>query len=514
MPWNMVLYSEQFDNGTWGKLNTTVTANTVTAPNGTTTADSIFDNAVNGSHYISSSVITVANGSTYTLSAYLKANTLSWVRLELFSGGCFFDLTNGVLGTASGATASITSVGGGWYRCAITVTSAGTTAYPSIRLSTGNGVFGYAGTGKNIYAWGAQLVLGSSAKDYFQTTDRQDVPRLTYQNGGGGCPSLLLEPQRTNIIQYSTDLANAYYVANLITVTNNFAVSPDGNQNASNISFTASIAARLEKFITGTFNNQSHTVSVYAKVSSGTQTFRLKCSHAGVADYISNDLTATTDWQRFTFTASFGASAGTGIYAGIQNGTNATAKNIQFYGLQLETNSSYATTLIPTQGANVTRIADSCFKTGISSLIGQTEGFIFGDVEGLTNYYGALSTILSVSDGTTQNRVIFSFNPSTGYLTPRIYKAGSTLFVEDYYLGTLTNRFKFAIGYGAGRAACYINGTQVKETTGLTFFSSGTLTRLGADQGEGGSKCIGKINQYVIGTVNLTNSELASLTTL
>jgi hypothetical protein len=324
----------------------------------------------------------------------------------------------------------------------------------------------------------------------------------------------LLEPQRTNIVQYSNDLANAYYVQNLITTTSNYATSPDGTQNAANISFTASNTARLEKFITGTFNNQSHTVSVYAKVTSGTQTFRLKCSHAGVADYISNDLTATTDWQRFTFTQAFGSTAGTGIFVGIQNGTVALAKNIQFYGLQLETNSSYASSLIPTNGANATRIADSCFKTGISSLIGQSEGFIFGDVIGLTNSYGSLSTILSVSDGTTNNRVMFSFNPTTGYVTPRIYKAGSTLFVEDYNLGTLTNRFKFAVGYGAGRAVCYINGIQVKETTGLTFFTSGTLTRLGADQGEGGSKCFGKINQFIIGSVNLTNTELAQLTTI
>jgi hypothetical protein len=184
------------------------------------------------------------------------------------------------------------------------------------------------------------------------------------------------------------------------------------------------------------------------------------------------------------------------------------------WGLQLEAG-SYPTSYIPTTSASATRVADACFKTGISSLIGQSEGFIFGDVEGLTNDYGGLVGILSVSDGSfSGNNVTFYFNTVTGYVTPRIFKAGSTIFVDDYYLGTLTNRFKFAIGYGGGRAVYYINGVQLKQTTGLTFFSSATLTRLGADRGDGSSLSNSKINQFVIGSVNLTNAELASLTTI
>ena len=175
---------------------------------------------------------------------------------------------------------------------------------------------------------------------------------------------------------------------------------------------------------------------------------------------------------------------------------------------------SYATSYIKTTSSSATRIADACSKTGISSLIGQSEGFIAGEVYGLTSAYGAQSTIISVSDGTTANRVIFSFNALTGYVTPRIFKAGSTIFVADVNLGDLTQRIKFAIGYGGGRAVCYINGTQVAETLGLTFFTAGTLTRFGADAGDGGSICIGKVGQYIIGKVNLTNAQLVTLTTI
>jgi hypothetical protein len=46
------------------------------------------------------------------------------------------------------------------------------------------------------------------------------------------------------------------------------------------------------------------------------------------------------------------------------------------YGAQLEAG-AYATSYIPTLGAAVTRGLDACSKTGISSLIGQTEGTLF-----------------------------------------------------------------------------------------------------------------------------------------
>lgn len=39
--YNLLTYTEQFDNAAWGKVNTTVTANYATAPDGTTTADRV-----------------------------------------------------------------------------------------------------------------------------------------------------------------------------------------------------------------------------------------------------------------------------------------------------------------------------------------------------------------------------------------------------------------------------------------------------------------------------------------
>jgi hypothetical protein len=52
------------------------------------------------------------------------------------------------------------------------------------------------------------------------------------------------------------------------------------------------------------------------------------------------------------------------------------SKSVYLYGFQYETG-SYSTSYLPTYGTSATRTADSCSKTGISSLIGQTEGTIF-----------------------------------------------------------------------------------------------------------------------------------------
>jgi hypothetical protein len=58
---------------------------------------------------------------------------------------------------------------------------------------------------------------------------------------------------------------------------------------------------------------------------------------------------------------------------------NGLTTNLYVYGAQLEAG-SYATSYCPTLAAAVTRGADAASKTGISSLIGQTEGTLFAEI--------------------------------------------------------------------------------------------------------------------------------------
>jgi hypothetical protein len=115
-----------------------------------------------------------------------------------------FDLENGVVGGVVGAVGYRFNYhidfGNGWYRCTISATATAT--------ASGNGflLFNYfnrlqirveTNSLGGVYLWGAQLVEGSSALTYQKTVDRLDIPRIDYT--GGGCPSILLEPQRTNL---------------------------------------------------------------------------------------------------------------------------------------------------------------------------------------------------------------------------------------------------------------------------------------------------------------------------
>ena len=83
-------------------------------------------------------------------------------------------------------------------------------------------------------------------------------------------------------------------------------------------------------------------MSVWAKVASGTEKFRLKCTHSGVADYFSSDFTVTTEWQRFTFSKSLRRNRWGGYYLRNTKRTDGAARDIFFWGFHLDFDSSTA----------------------------------------------------------------------------------------------------------------------------------------------------------------------------
>lgn len=186
---NTLLYSADFSNaGYWGYANLTVTSNVAIAPDGLASADELIDDAVAGSHFVSSAATTTPASGSLTLSVFLKQNTLNWAAVSFQGFYAFFNLGSGVIGDVSAdTTAKIEPCKNGWYRCSITATSSSATTYAVVRLSTGNGVFGYAGTGKSLYAWGAQCEAGAFATSYIPTaastvTRNADVVSMTGTN--------------------------------------------------------------------------------------------------------------------------------------------------------------------------------------------------------------------------------------------------------------------------------------------------------------------------------------------
>jgi hypothetical protein len=204
---NLIVYSEQFDNGIWIKAGATISANATTSPDGTTTADRLVEDTSNGGHYASYQTAAVISGTTYTVSAYVKANGRTWARIALATGFAttqnWFNLATGTLGTINATSGTITSIGNGWYRISVTQTANATTNAQIFLASESSGSStSYTGDGTSgIFLYGAQLEVGAFATSYIPTVASQvtrsaDVASMT----GTNFSSWYNQPQGTFVV--------------------------------------------------------------------------------------------------------------------------------------------------------------------------------------------------------------------------------------------------------------------------------------------------------------------------
>jgi hypothetical protein len=163
---NRLLRSQEFDNASWVKQNATVTANAVVAPDGTTTADTLVASVAGGAsvqHRLDQTPVTTAG--SQTISVYAKPAGYDYITLRIGTagGGFAFNVATGaVVGSEAGVTASIVAASNGFYRCVLTVASAGANAIGRINTSpTTNTTFVGDGV-SGAHLWQADLVDGSS----------------------------------------------------------------------------------------------------------------------------------------------------------------------------------------------------------------------------------------------------------------------------------------------------------------------------------------------------------------
>jgi hypothetical protein len=167
---NLALRSEEFNDASWTKTETTITANATSSPNATTTADKIIPSVVNAIHQVNQN-ITAASGNV-TISFFAKKAELSQIAAVITGGGIVGTLISGFdLNTKSFflGTGSFSNLANDWVRISITTPTDGTALNVRLRIySAGNATFaGNASDG--LFLWGAQLEVGSVATSYIPT---------------------------------------------------------------------------------------------------------------------------------------------------------------------------------------------------------------------------------------------------------------------------------------------------------------------------------------------------------
>lgn len=190
---NLLLQSDALENtGAWGALTanglSTVQANSLTGPDGATTAESLVENSSNSSHFREQTVTGLSSAAAdYAFSVALWPGTRGFALLQMLentgSTGCgavWFNLSTGAIGTIGSAGANwsntrafISPLGSGWYRCTIVArkTNAATSVSVRIQMANADNVAVYTGDGaSNIGAWRATLAQSSVPTRLRQTT--------------------------------------------------------------------------------------------------------------------------------------------------------------------------------------------------------------------------------------------------------------------------------------------------------------------------------------------------------
>ena len=498
VPYNIISYSEEFENGYWTKGGgTTITPNVINSPYGTLTADKI--EQTGSAVLLTKGGITVKSGPV-TLSCYIKKGNFDSngnFRFGFFNSGSIGFITYNFLTNQTSVVSGTVDKHGviqeedGWVRVYITCTLNLTQA---INLSIYFGGSGAnIGTGNFYYLWGAQLTSSSDLLPYIKTTTRQNVPSINYINN---IPSIQLEPQRTNLLTQSETFTDASWVKlNSLTVSSGTTISPNGSSNASTLvtanstsiqgiykdvsglltatrySFSSFVKKKDYDFAYIKFDNLNGVFAndiVYFNLTGGTVATR-------DPDIVASVETFRDGWYRIEATR-LSLTGGTGrVTLGLASADNTETiagdgvKGTYVWGAQLEAG-PYTSSYIPTISSTATRLADNFSKSNLLSnnLIYSSGGTWFFEVVDNFVYSGnteTLQLILGSNASGTNNSIALSSSANNRYKFVKYQASGKTDLFQ-----TTTDDFKAAVRWNATSFDVFVNG--LKVVTGTTFDSS------------------------------------------
>jgi hypothetical protein len=540
---NMFLQSNQFDT-TWTLEDVSVTSGQ-SGYDGSNNAWKL-QSTVSGRSWIDQLIPLGAN-IVLAFSVYAKAGNVDFLKFIIVTTGSnsivTFDLSDGS-STLTNNEIDVKSenVGNDWYR--LSLIAVPDTAITSCRFEIRDSADSPdSDVGSFIYIQDAQLEYGLVATDYIETTTAAvsvgpvaNVPRINFDPALPRTGSLLLEPQRTNILPQSEFFGASDWVKINTSVTTNTTTSPEGVVNASSLTEDTSSGFHvMYDNIVAAFST-AHTLSAFVKPN-GRNVIYLRMENAATGSglgityfnistgQILTDFSTSSSieayangWYRVSITATTPSANSTLFAIGLADADNSRSytgdgtSGIYLYGAQAEPSASYPTSYIPTYGAAVTRGGDICYRTGISDLIGQTEGTLFFDW--IMNHESPNTSedlyTLTMTDGTGDK--VIGINNYNQTLAVFIKDTTMQFFDNSYTSGADGARIKLALAYANNDIALYINGAQIATDSSATI---PTLSQVRLNTfWNGNLPDISSVNQLLLFQTRLTNDQLSQITTL
>jgi hypothetical protein len=572
---NLILQSQTFGSNSWSVEAITRTADTSTAPDGTTTADTVTETATTSAHRLDADV---ATSSTVTLSVFAKLGvgtrflTIGVSRDLTHCSSATFDLSLGTNtqtqvngGIYASPSATITAVAQGFYRCTFTVTT-DTAILVRIGLNntgtptSGNRAFGASYTGdstSSLILWGAQLEQRSAVTAYTPTTTQaitnyipqiltaaSGVARFDHNPTTFESLGLEIEESRTNLVLQSEEYDNASWTKGLSSITANTIVSPDGTLDGDKlVEDTSNGQHHVRQSVTGLSSGSTLTLSVYLKsaerttaqlhindnattnnrvqadfnLSSGTTS---SATSAGTFTGVTSSITPVGNgWYRCVVTG-----VATGVTAvqaraiiGTTNYTGDGYSGIYIWGAQLEAG-AFPTSYIQTVASQVTRSADAASMTGanFSSWFNQGEGTMYA--EGLLNNIAVtgaqIRRLVEIDDGSNNNRITFGRAVDAGG-TLRVLYTVSGVNINGVNGQTASNIFpsaKVAVAYEAADYAFSPNGALVTTSTAANVPVVNRLDIGSNFDNSASTSANGTIKKIAYYPLRVTNAQLQGLT--
>ena len=272
---NLVTYSEDFSQGYWTKLNSSITSNSVISPDGSLNASSFTQSGGTAEHSIYHSLPTITSGAKYTGSVFLKYDDWQYFQVRFRSGGfggeigVIYDAINKTITTTNGnlLSSKVEDYANDWVRIYIVAQSTSANNFAGLVVAYNNSgtVFNdpdsVPNTGANAYIWGVQVEQGSYPTSYIPNNGESDgVTRAAETANGSGSAATFNDSEGVLMAEISALPQTSRIALNDGTTSNNVRFVYDAGANRiDGIVFNGSnqFASQYTLPIQGSFNKIS-----------------------------------------------------------------------------------------------------------------------------------------------------------------------------------------------------------------------------------------------------------------